>query len=49
MATLIRWFLLSLGADPKEFLAIFINPANRVTLIAPVFYPSGLVWLCRKL
>jgi ABC-2 type transport system permease protein len=37
MATLMRWFRYLWVLIRKEFLAILVDPANRVTLIAPVF------------
>ena len=42
MATLIRWFLYLWVLIRKEFLAILVDPANRVTLIAPVFIQAVL-------
>lgn len=42
MATLIRWFRYLWVLIRKEFLAILVDPANRVTLIAPVFIQAVL-------
>ena len=42
MATLIRWFRYLWVLTRKEFLAILADPANRVTLIAPVFIQAVL-------
>ena len=42
MATLMRWFLYLWVLIRKEFLAILADPANRVTLIAPVFIQAVL-------
>lgn len=42
MATLMRWFLYLWVLIRKEFLAILVDPANRVTLIAPVFIQAVL-------
>ena len=42
MATLMRWFRYLWVLIRKEFLAILVDPANRVTLIAPVFIQAVL-------
>ena len=42
MATLMRWFRYLWVLTLKEFLAILADPANRVTLIAPVFIQAVL-------
>ena len=42
MATLMRWFRYLWVLIRKEFLAILADPANRVTLIAPVFIQAVL-------
>ncbi|MEJ5037478.1 ABC transporter permease [Acinetobacter johnsonii] len=42
MATLMRWFRYLWVLTRKEFLAILADPANRVTLIAPVFIQAVL-------
>ena len=42
MATLMRWFRYLWVLTRKEFLAILVDPANRVTLIAPVFIQAVL-------
>lgn len=42
MTTLMRWFHYLWVLIRKEFLAILVDPANRVTLIAPVFIQAVL-------
>ena len=42
MATLMHWFGYLWVLIRKEFLAILVDPANRVTLIAPVFIQAVL-------
>lgn len=42
MTTLMRWFRYLWVLIRKEFLAILADPANRVTLIAPVFIQAVL-------
>ena len=42
MTTLMRWFRYLWVLTRKEFLAILADPANRVTLIAPVFIQAVL-------
>lgn len=42
MTTLMRWFRYLCVLIRKEFLAILVDPANRVTLIAPVFIQAVL-------
>lgn len=42
MTTLMRWFRYLWVLIRKEFLAILVDPANRVTLIAPVFIQAVL-------
>lgn len=42
MATLMRWFRYLWVLIRKEFLSILVDPANRVTLIAPVFIQAVL-------
>ena len=42
MTTLMRWFRYLWVLTRKEFLAILADPANRVTIIAPVFIQAVL-------
>ena len=42
MTTLMQWFRYLWVLIRKEFLAILADPANRVTLIAPVFIQAVL-------